>query len=236
MPQRSLVRSDQTVYGSCGDSRPRLSAGRSPASAAVLAAALLMLFAACSTETTKPAEPAKPQPKTPELLTGRSAFWKSLISARGWSTDAQPYRIESATTSEGNGHDGKWAIWRAGFGSPSRRATKPYVWSGSEAPDAPPRGVNPGNEDSYSPANATTHLFDVAFLKKDSDEAFATAQKHGGDKILEKDPDTPVIYICDWNHNTNQLVWHVIYGASRESSKLTVAVDASTGLFIRVEK
>jgi hypothetical protein len=76
----------------------------------------------------------------------------------------------------------------------------------------------------------------VAFLKVDSDQAFAEAQKHGGGKILEKDPTTPVIYICDWNHNTNELTWHVIYGGSRETAKLTVAVNASSGAFIRVEK
>jgi hypothetical protein len=76
----------------------------------------------------------------------------------------------------------------------------------------------------------------MAFLKIDSDQAFETAQKHGGDKVLEKAADTPVIYVCDWNHNTNELVWHVIYGASREGAKLTVSVNASTGEFIRVEK
>jgi hypothetical protein len=64
----------------------------------------------------------------------------------------------------------------------------------------------------------------------------ATAQKHGGAEILEKAPDTPVFYVCDWNHNTNELVWHVIYGSSRDDAKLTVSVDASTGAFIRVEK
>ena len=76
----------------------------------------------------------------------------------------------------------------------------------------------------------------MAFLKIDSDQALTTAQQHGGDKVLEKAPDTPVIYVCDWNHNTNQLVWHVIYGTARDGAKLTVAVDASTGQFIRVEK
>jgi hypothetical protein len=45
-----------------------------------------------------------------------------------------------------------------------------------------------------------------------------------------------VIYVCDWNHNTNELVWHVIYGASRDAAKLTVAINATTGEFIRVEK
>jgi hypothetical protein len=198
--------------------------------------ALLGLMSACSSEPEKPAEPAKPEVKGPELITARSAFQKLYVAARGWNQDAQPYRIESMATSDGNGHDGKWAIWRCSFASPSKRLAKAYTWSGSAADGAPSRGVNPGREDSYSPSNSTTQVFDMAFLKVDSDQAFATAQKHGGDKILEKAPDTPVIYVCDWNHNTNELTWHVIYGSSREGAKLTVAVNASTSEFIRVEK
>ncbi len=198
---------------------------------------LLALLVGCSSETSKPAESAKPEAKGAELLTGRSAFQKMFIAARGWARDAQPYRIESTPTSDANGRDGKSAIWRAFFASPSQRGAKPFIWSGSAAENAPSRGVNPGNEDNYSPSNSSTQIFDSAFLKIDSDQAFATAQKHGGDKILEKTPDTPaVIYICDWNHNTNELVWHVIYGSGRDQSKLTVAINASTGEFIRVEK
>ena len=41
------------------------------------------------------------------------------------------------------------------------------------------RGVNPGTEDSYSASNANTQIFDMAFLKIDSDQAVETAQKHG---------------------------------------------------------
>jgi hypothetical protein len=117
-----------------------------------------------------------------------------------------------------------------------QHGVKPFIWSGTDAPDAPSRGVSPGNEDTYNPRNASTQIFDVAFLKVDSDQAFNEAQKHGGDKVLEKDPATPVLYICDWNHNTNELTWHVIYGGSREGAKLTVAINASTGAFTRVEK
>jgi hypothetical protein len=197
---------------------------------------LLALLAGCSSDSGKPTETAKPEAKGPELITARSAFQKVYIAARGWNPDAKPYRLASALTTDGNGHDGKWAVWRGSFASPAQRSAKSYTWSGSAADGAPSRGVNPGTEDSYSASNSSTLVFDMAFLKIDSDQALATAQKHGGDTILEKEPDTPVTYVCDWNHVTNQLIWHVIYGANRESAKLTVAVDASTGEFIRVEK
>jgi hypothetical protein len=197
--------------------------------------AILALLMACDSNAPKTPE-AKPEPKGPDLLTARAAFQKLFIAARNYAADVKPFRIESTPTTDGDGHDGKSAIWQTSFASPTHRGVKPFIWSGSAAPDAPSRGVSPGNEDVYNPGNASTQVFDVAFLKVDSDQAFAVAQKHGGEKILDKDPATPVIYVCDWNHNTNELVWHVIYGSSRDNAKLTVAVNASTGEFIRVEK
>jgi hypothetical protein len=199
--------------------------------ASLFAVALLALSVACSTESSKPAEPVKEQPKGPELQTGRTAFQKAFIAARGWNRDAQPYRIESMTTSDGNGRDGKAALWKGSFASATQRATKAWVWSGSAAPDAPARGINPEREDSYSSTNSSTQVFDGAFLKIDSDQAFTVAQKHGGEKLLEKAPDNAVTYMCDWNHNTNELAWHVSYG-----NKLKVEINASSGEFIRVEK
>jgi hypothetical protein len=183
----------------------------------------LVGLTACSSEPSKPAE-TKPEVKKPELITARSAFQKVYVAARGWNQDAKPYRLESTPTSDANGHDGKSAIWRGSFASAGMRSEKSYTWSGSTAEGAPERGVNPGIEDSYSASNASTQVFDPAFLKIDSDQ------------ILEKEPDTPVVYVCDWNHNTNELVWHVIFGTGRDQSKLTVAVNASSGEFIRVEK
>jgi hypothetical protein len=197
---------------------------------------LFSMLTGCSSESSKPAEPAKPENKGPELITARSAFQKVYIAARGWNQDARPYRIASVATTDGKGQDGKWTVWNGSFASPAAQREKTYTWSGSAADGAPARGINPGTEDSYSPTNANTKIWDMAFLKVDSDQAVATALKHGGDKVLEKAPDTVVTYVCDWNHNTNELVWHVIFGGRGEGSKLTVAVNASTGEFIRVEK
>ena len=204
-------------------------------SAMLLLLVLVALISACNSNPPKPAE-TKAEPKAAELLTGRSAFYKVFIAARNYAADVKPFRIQSTPSPEDNGQDGKSAIWTTSFASVTQHGVKPFTWSGSNAPDAPSRGVSPGNEDVYNPSNASTQVFDPAFLKIDSDQAFAVAQKHGGDKILENDPATPVIYICDWNHNTNQLIWHVIYGADRENAKLAVIVNASIGDFVRVEK
>ncbi len=231
---------DRDVIAGVSDTTGTASSDRRVAATAVFVAAvftvtILALLAGCNSSTpTTP--PAKPEVKPPELLTGRAAFYKTFIAARNYAADVKPFRIESTPSSESNGQDGKSAIWRISYASATQRGVKPFFWSGSNAPDAPSRGVSPGNEDVYNPSNASTQVFDAAFLKVDTDQAFTEAQKHGGDKILEKDPTTPVLYVCEWNHNTNQLVWHVIYGATRETAKLTVTVDASTGAFIRVEK
>jgi len=54
--------------------------------------------------------------------------------------------------------------------------------------------------------------------------------------LLEKEPNTTVFYVLDWNRQTSQLTWHVIYGADPDNAELRVAVNASTGDFTRVEK
>jgi hypothetical protein len=193
----------------------------------------LLMMTGCTSGPSTPAPVEKPQPKLAEFVTGRSAFQKLYIAARGWARDAQPYRIESMITDNSKGKDGKSAVWRASFASPLQHGVKAYTWSGEVSSD---RGINPGTEDTYSPTNTSTQIFDVAFLKVDSDKALETAQKHGGDKLVAKDPDTPILYVLDWSSATNELIWHVIYGVSRDDYKLRVAVNASSGDFIRVEK
>jgi len=196
----------------------------------------LTILTGCTSEPAKPVQTEKLKPKTTEAVTGRTAFQKLYISARGWARDAQPYRLESQITADWKGKDGKSAVWRGYFASPSQRGVKPFIWSGSQAPDAPSPGITPGNEDTYNPTNSSTRVFDSAFIKLDSDKALEVAQKHGGDKILQKNPDNPIVYVLNWDGVTNELIWHVIYGDSPEDAKLRVAVNASNGEFLRVEK
>ena len=91
-------------------------------------------------------------------------------------------------------------------------------------------------EDTYSANNSSTLVFDSAFLKVDSDKAYEVAQQHGGEKLMKANPKEPVTYLLEWNPQENKLIWHVIYGSSPAEAKLRVAVDATTGVFERVEK
>jgi hypothetical protein len=192
---------------------------------AILAAGLL---SGCSSQPNKPAPTETPQPKPPQTTTGSSAFFKCYVSARGWAGDAQPYRVESHATPGSKGRDGKAEEWSVGFASPALHATKLYTWSNGD--------ISHGVDDTYSPTNSNTQVFNIQALQVDTDKAFTVAQQHGGDKLLEQEPDTPVLYVLDWNRPTNRVLWHVIYGTDPETAKLRVAVNASTGEFSRVER
>jgi hypothetical protein len=97
------------------------------------------------------------------------------------------------------------------------------------------KGVDHGTEDTYNPNNRSYRTWDLNFLKSDTDNAFEVAQQHGGKQVLEKDPKIMVTYLLDWDAQSNQLRWHVIYGGSESTGKLTVLVDATSGKFIRKE-
>lgn len=190
--------------------------------------ALLLAFAGCDQST----PPAPAPKKTNQFETGRFALQKMIPAARLWSEDAAPIHLESSTSSESDGHDGKALFWRANFGSRSRLKTIPYSWSGMA--DAP-RKVDHGTEDAYNPNNRSLQTWDLNYLKIDTDKAYEVAQEHGGKELLEKDPKQPVMYLLDWDPQSNQLRWHVIYGATTSSAKLTVLVNASSGVYLRKE-
>ncbi len=169
-----------------------------------------------------------------QFATGRFALQRMLAPARFWVPDAQPVRLESSNVKNSNGHDGKANCWRALFASPERQKAEPFTWSGVATEDGP-RGVNHGVEDSYNPANRSARPFDLNYLKIDTDKAYSVSQEHGGKQVVEKDPKVQVTYLLDWDVQSGQLRWHVVYGGSESTGKLTVLVDASSGVFLRKE-
>jgi len=202
---------------------------------------MLLSLTACSSGpkdgTNSPANPVtKPAPQQAQYETGRTAFQKIYLSARMWAADVKPFRLQSQFSPEAPTQEGKAGLWRASFASPGKRAMKLFVWSGLVGPDAPEQGVSFSAEDTWNPSNSSTQPFDLGFLKVDSDKAYDMAQKHGGEKLLSKDPKQPVFFVLDWDAPKNELVWHVIYGSGTNEAKLRVAVNATSGDFLRVEK
>lgn len=195
--------------------------------------ALAALCLGCSSEPAKAPSSNTEQPAAMQMETGRFALQKMLAPARFWSGDALPVRMESTNLKGTNGHDGKANFWRAQFASAGRQKSEPFTWSGVATEDTP-KGVNHGTEDTYDPANRLARPFDLNFLKVDTDKAFEVAQEHGGKKVTEKDPKVNVGYRLDFDVQSSQLRWHVIYG-SDSIGKLTVLVDASSGAFLRKE-
>lgn len=197
-------------------------------------AALCTVLGCSSSQPGQGEQKSQTAPKPTERQTGREAFQRLYVAARAWAGDIKPFRLQSEAVSDANGQDGKAAVWRASFASPSRRSIKTYAWSGTG--DANSRGMTPGTEDTYNPSNSATQVFDVAFLKIDTDKAFEVAQQHGGDKLTKKDAAQPVTYVLEWAGSQNKLIWHIIYGSSAADAKLRISVDATTGDFLRVEK
>ncbi|HLH08111.1 MAG TPA: PepSY domain-containing protein [Terriglobales bacterium] len=206
-----------------------------PAAFVLVIVSLLVLFD-CTSEPKKPAEEAASKPAEPTLYTGREAIYKMYVAARSWQADALPFRLESQPTKDVTGKDGRYAVWRASFGSPGHRVAKTYSWSGIKEDDAPDPGISFGAEDSYNPSNTSTRTFDLAFFKVDSDKAVEVASQHGGEKLLKQNASLPLICVVEWSAQENKLMWHVEYGGTGNEAKLRVLVDATTGEFLKVEK
>jgi hypothetical protein len=203
----------------------------------ILTCTAVLFLAACSSNQPAESQPsAKSAPKQSEYETGRVAFQKMYLAAREWAADATPFRLQSQFTPDAPVAEGKAGVWRASFASPAKKMLKMFIWSGLVGPNAPEPGVSFSAEDTWSPTNTSTRVFNLGFLTTDSDKAYEVAQKNGGQKLTAKDPKQPVFFVLDWDASKNQLVWHVIYGSSQEEAKLRIAVNASTGEVLRVEK
>ncbi len=204
----------------------------------VLALFAGLLLTGCSStppsQQQKPAEAAKPAADANKAETGRVAFQRMYVTARGWGRDAMPVGLESQSTKEFPGKDGKAGVWRGTFGSASRQAMKPFVWSGVNSDDAPTPGVNPGSEDSFSANNTSTRPFDLNYLKVDSDKAYEIALAHGGKEFVAKNKDASVRYTLTFDGRSNQLRWIVnMESAGAKARPLTVILDATSGEFRR---
>jgi hypothetical protein len=202
----------------------------------VISVALLTTGCSSTQNNTKESSAGKPESKDPVFYTGQEAFNRMMGLAMKWSRDAQPARLESVSTTETTGQNGKSAIWRGYFASPSRRSTKTIVCSGSRRPDAPPFGVSAeGTEGAYN-ADAANLAFLPLLVKTDTDKAYEITRQHGGEAILKMNAQQPIMYLLLKDRKQNVPVWYVIYGTSEKDRKGIGVINATTGAFVSAGK
>lgn len=203
---------------------------------AVLFLTAVVVIACSSAPTSSPSRTPPPtEKKEPALYTGKSCLSQMTSAAARWQPDALPVHMESTLNAESNGQEGKSTVWRAMFASPSRRTNRTFACSGSRLKEAPPIGVTGSAEIGSAPEVASS-MFQPFLLTVDSDKAYATALEHGGEALLKKDPQQPVLYTLDWDTKKKELVWGVMFGTSASDSKGVGVIDASTGKFLRAGK
>ncbi|HUB02903.1 MAG TPA: hypothetical protein VL983_09465 [Terriglobales bacterium] len=203
----------------------------------LLASALMIACGSTSTESSSSQKQssAPEAKKEPVLNTGKACLSQMAGMAARWAPDAVPFHMESALNEESNGQGGKSTIWRGMFASPTRRTYRVFTCSGSRLKDEPPIGVTSSAETAYGPT-VPALMFQAFYLTTDSDQAYALAQEKGGAKLLEKNPQQPVLYTLDWNPKEKALLWVVFYGTSTQDSKGIGVIDASTGKFLRAAR
>ena len=121
----------------------------------LMAMLALVMMAGCSSETPNRRKSRSHSPSqrnsSPDGPPFRAFHCRAGLGAR-----CQPYRIESMITDDSKGKEGT-RVWRASFASPLQCSVKAYTWSGEVSSD---RGINPGTEDTYSPTNTSTQIFE----------------------------------------------------------------------------
>jgi hypothetical protein len=189
----------------------------------------LVLFLSACSDAPKTAE-VKPPAKPPEALTGRQAFQQMYPQARGWAPDAQPLQIRSLNLAQLKAGQGKAGVWQVIFVSASLGKAKTYTWSAVEAEGNLHEGVFGGLQEDYTPRGDSSP-FQIAAIKVDSDEAYATAAKESAEYI-KKNPNKPVIFLMELGKRFPDVTWRVIWGDSVGTSDYSVFVDGSTGKYL----
>jgi hypothetical protein len=194
--------------------------------------ALLLILTACTETTTKTTARKAPEKTAESAITGQSALYRMYGSARSWASDAQVLKMNSSLLSEvPDVPRGKAAVWEATFTSATRSQLRSYTYSIIEIPPTLHKGTFAGLEQGWSGPRGNTTPFLIAAVKIDTDAAYQTALKNGGEEYDKKNPGKPITIMLEKNSKYPSPVWRIVWGESLGTSNFSVFVDASTGDF-----
>jgi hypothetical protein len=190
-----------------------------------------LLVAAC---TQAPVAQKKEPPKPPEPVGAQKAFFQMYASARSWAADVAGFQMISIATKDMPGVKGKYPAWRAVFASPTRRATKNFVYSAVTEEGGLSKGITKESaEDRYEGSRGQNLDWPIQALKIDSDAAVETALAKGkGAEYSKKNPAIPITVMLEKIKKFGNPVYRIVWGTSVSNSSFSVYVDASTGVYL----
>jgi hypothetical protein len=191
----------------------------------------LTIFIACSEAPKSEIEKATQNSPPPAPVTGRFAFQRMIIQAKGWAVDAQPLKLSGLFLKQVPVEPGKCGAWQATFVSAQKSKARTYTLSVVEIGGIH-EGVLAGREETWSGPRGQEHPFNPQALHVDSNEAYATAAKESAD-FIKKNPHLPVVFLLEQTPRFPNLTWRVFWGETIGSSHYSVFVDASTGLYLQ---
>lgn len=193
--------------------------------------ALVLTLTACSEAPKQAAKKEAERP--PEPVNGLTALFRMYQMTRSWAPDAQVLKVMSQTLTEvPNVPRGKAALWEATFVSPSRNQSRSYTYAIIEVQPTVHKGAFAGPEQAWTGPRGNTTPFLMAAVKTDTDAAYETALKNGGEEYDKKFPGKPISILLEKVSKHPNPVWRVIWGESLGTSNFSVYVDASTGAFM----
>jgi hypothetical protein len=191
-----------------------------------------LLLAACGTTPEKKVEKA-PEPPA-EAVGAQKGFFRTFPSARTWSPDVMPMRIESIAIPEVKNGEGKYGAWRITYVSTAKSKSKVFTYSVAESPGNAYKDVFSPLEERWGGPGGSALPFRMESFKVESDKAYATAIE----KIkpyLAKNPGKTANILIEWNKRFPQPTYRFYWGGSLASAEQTVYVDVATGQFVAKE-
>ena len=186
-----------------------------------------LLLAACGPDAAEKAA-AEKAALPAEPVTGLHALYQVYGMARAWAPDVKILHLSSIDIAQVKPLPGKLGAWQAMFASEAKGQKRAYTSSVYDVSVTLRKGAFP---DAASAWSDDKRAMPIAAIHTDSDVAFQTAIKHGGE-YAKKNPAMPISYYLELDRNLNLPVWHVIWGQSAGSSVFSVLVEATSGTFV----
>jgi hypothetical protein len=193
---------------------------------------LFSILVACSKSPEAPGEKTAESSSSPQPVTARFAFQRTLLQARTWAPDAQLLRIYNVNLREVSSVAGKCGGWSATFVSAQLKKARTYSFSVVRSPGYAHEGVFPERDEPWSGSSGQARPFPYQALKVDSDEAYATAAKEST-VFMKKHPHMLVQFLLEYTPRYPDPAWRVIWGENLGSSKYSVFVDCITGKYLQ---